>query len=628
MGRLRRWLAHGDLEGDRSVVAAALLFLVVMIGFKLALLTWLLDNGQQPLPRALPFAALLFGTDALVAAAYALICLPLARLPKVPRLAVLLVAHVLLTVLLASGMRVNQLYGQPLNVKMLQYAADGAVRACVGASIDLRLLLSIAVGVAAFFAVGPLSRALSHRLLPSRRWTLWGGAVGLAGFSFVGTVVAFKGMEFNHGLKSNPFVHFAASYHPMPKPADARSELDAARASGQLGRTITYDFSSTRPAPEPTPEISGSARGRNLLVLLLESTGYNALSPELTPNLKRLEAESIRFSHHFTTAPFTFDAQHAIFYSQLIRGSQMSYPELYAGPPKDRSLLEVLQAAGRETAVFNSSYATFLATGWLYEGKGVGTLMTAERLLTGLKPGWAWGAYENDTVDAVLAWLEQHQGKPFALVYNPVSPHHPYTWPRDQRFVPGDSHEDDYRNALHFTDTQIARLIEALERTGLSKNTVVVVVADHGETVPLGHGLNFSADELWAPLFIRVPGQQPFEVSTTTSHLDVAPTLAGLMELPRPETWLGRDFSAGTVESRTSLMTSVFGERVGLVDGDWGWCEEQGKPVAAYKVGDLVFEPVPVSALPQGAAEKYHSQVAALDRRIELRHLDRALAAP
>ncbi|MBS2027488.1 MAG: sulfatase-like hydrolase/transferase [Deltaproteobacteria bacterium] len=623
---VRGWLGSRELERDRTVLAAALLLFAVMAMFKLLLLAWLIRAGQTALPRPLPFAALLFGPDAIVAAIYAALCAPLIALRRPFCVGALLLLHALSVGLLGISLRVNQLYGQPVNVRMFQYAADGAVRSCVAASVDATFIIAMIVGISAFALVPAVARRLDSRRLPERRWTLWGTSFALAAGAMAVTGVAFRGLEFNLGLKSNPLMYFARSYQPLPKPADFRRELQAAQANGELDRASIFELASTRPSRFPAAGIEGAAKDMNLLVVLLESTPAVAVNETLTPNLIALERESTRFTHHFTTAPFTFDAQYALFYSDLSRGSQVPYPELYSGPPRDASLMEAFKAAGRSTAVFESSYLSLLNMNWLFEQKGVDELHGAEQVLAGLKPGWAWGAFENDSVDAVASWIRAHRDRPFVAVYNPVSPHYPYGWPLDARAFPGDTHEDDYRNALHFTDAQIGRLLKELDRLGLSAHTAVVVVSDHGESIGRGHGFAFVADELWVPFFVRVPGRAPRTIDAVTSHLDFAPTIAGLFGLPQSPTWLGRDLAADQAPARLSLMGSVFGERVGLVDGSYAYCEETGRAPAAFRVTPLKFEPLEASQLPPGVSAHFHEALADLDHRIRIRHYSLALA--
>ena len=97
-----------------------------------------------------------------------------------------------------------------------------------------------------------------------------------------------------------------------------------------------------------------------------------------------------------------------------------------------------------------------------------------------------------------------------------------------------------YYACVSYVDAQIGRLLQTLETTGLGKNTIVVLIGDHG--YHLGeHGLwgkttNFELDTR-VPLIIRAPGVTTAGTSTTAlvELVDLFPTLAELAGLPLPD---------------------------------------------------------------------------------------------
>ncbi len=96
-----------------------------------------------------------------------------------------------------------------------------------------------------------------------------------------------------------------------------------------------------------------------------------------------------------------------------------------------------------------------------------------------------------------------------------------------------------YRAATSYTDAQVGRILDELDRLGLTENTVVVLWGDHGWQ--LGeHGLwckhcNFKTS-LNAPLIISVPGLEGEKVSESlVEFVDIYPTLCELSGLTSPE---------------------------------------------------------------------------------------------
>jgi arylsulfatase A-like enzyme len=94
-----------------------------------------------------------------------------------------------------------------------------------------------------------------------------------------------------------------------------------------------------------------------------------------------------------------------------------------------------------------------------------------------------------------------------------------------------------YYAATSFTDAQIARVLDALDRAGLSKNTIIVLWGDHG--YHLGeHGLwckttCYEADTR-VPLIVVAPGERPRGVRSDAlvELLDIYPPLLELCGLP------------------------------------------------------------------------------------------------
>ena len=103
-----------------------------------------------------------------------------------------------------------------------------------------------------------------------------------------------------------------------------------------------------------------------------------------------------------------------------------------------------------------------------------------------------------------------------------------------------------YYACVSYVDTQIGRLLDALETQGLTDNTIVVVWGDHG--FHLGdHGQwckhsNFELDAR-VPLIVKVPWMQGAQkISSLVELLDVYPTLMELCGIEAPEELQGESF--------------------------------------------------------------------------------------
>lgn len=88
-----------------------------------------------------------------------------------------------------------------------------------------------------------------------------------------------------------------------------------------------------------------------------------------------------------------------------------------------------------------------------------------------------------------------------------------------------------YRNTCYETDCFIGAIIDALDETGLSDNTYVVITGDHSQEFNenkknyWGHNGNFSHAQIGVPLVVHIPGEKPHTYKHRTTHYDITPTL-------------------------------------------------------------------------------------------------------
>ena len=91
-----------------------------------------------------------------------------------------------------------------------------------------------------------------------------------------------------------------------------------------------------------------------------------------------------------------------------------------------------------------------------------------------------------------------------------------------------------FDGAVAAVDTAVGQFLDGLTARGLSNNTIVILTADHGESLyengrGQGHGDHLYGDEsLRVPLIFLRPGLQHAEVTSPVSSIDLAPTLCEL----------------------------------------------------------------------------------------------------
>jgi len=120
-----------------------------------------------------------------------------------------------------------------------------------------------------------------------------------------------------------------------------------------------------------------------------------------------------------------------------------------------------------------------------------------------------------------------------------------------------------YDASIRYIDTEIGRLLEAFTRLRPSQPLIIVVLADHGESLG-DHGLYFAHDFtlyeelIHVPLLIHVPGLEAGRVSAEVSLVDVAPTLCRLLDLRCPLGGDGQPLNLDGLDGKENRPRSTF----------------------------------------------------------------------
>jgi arylsulfatase A-like enzyme len=122
----------------------------------------------------------------------------------------------------------------------------------------------------------------------------------------------------------------------------------------------------------------------------------------------------------------------------------------------------------------------------------------------------------------VLRWIDRGGDHPFLAFLNYFDVHYPYGGPPTYPKPVWDhgSRMDQYDAGIKYADDAIGRLMQALDQRDLSKNTLVIITADHGESLGQ-HGLTYHGQALYwelihVPIVIRYPGHVPAGVRVRT----------------------------------------------------------------------------------------------------------------
>lgn len=99
-----------------------------------------------------------------------------------------------------------------------------------------------------------------------------------------------------------------------------------------------------------------------------------------------------------------------------------------------------------------------------------------------------WGAHDNLVLQKQIETLNNEKGN-FLSVLLTLSTHEPFEIPLTPKF-PHTTVENKFRNAAWFTDESLKDYFALAEKSEWYKNTLILLVADHGHHLPLNRNLN------------------------------------------------------------------------------------------------------------------------------------------
>jgi arylsulfatase A-like enzyme len=340
------------------------------------------------------------------------------------------------------------------------------------------------------------------------------------------------------------------------------------------------------PAPGAVPPAGAAARP-NILIYLVDTLrpdrlGCYGYDRPTSPRIDAFAAEATVFENAVAQSSWTKAGVASIFTSQW-PPDHGALGWSHKLPQAADTLAERLEAAGYATAavVTNPNVTQHFDFDQGFDH-------FVRRLKT-----------PSDEVNGFVAeWLDERPAdRPFFLYVHTMDPHAPYEpvepwrsrfapdWAQMPRWEPRWRWPDEalpflsalYDGEIAHNDASFGALLDDLRARGLSENTVVVFVSDHGEEFRehgrWRHGNNLHRETLDIPLIVKLPGQREGRrVAAVAQQIDVMPTLLAAARVPPPSGMQGRSLLADVEAAPPAYSHLLLGrapEQLGLVDGDW-----------------------------------------------------------
>lgn len=277
-----------------------------------------------------------------------------------------------------------------------------------------------------------------------------------------------------------------------------------------------------------------------------------------TPNIDRLATQGIRYANAYATAPVSSASRSAMtsgYYQNFVGGNQhrLSADQKQELPYGIRPMPHLMSDAGYHTQLMSwktdNNYLPFKA-GELYEDtrywseheKGTPFFNNEAR---GDKPFFARitfsGTHRSWNRDSI---------RPIATSEVELPPYY-----ADTEFI-----RRDWANGLEqmqIVDREVGELLQQLEDEGLSDNTIVIFIADHGRCHIRGKQFLYEPGTK-IPMIIRWPGHiKAGEVSDTpVSTLDICKTLIDVAEVEPIIPYHGVNLFGEELDKRQYIFTA------------------------------------------------------------------------
>jgi len=332
-------------------------------------------------------------------------------------------------------------------------------------------------------------------------------------------------------------------------------------------------------------------RRPNILEIFVEGLdrrflGRTVRGIRVTPFLDRLRGETVYFEHFFSNGSATSHSLFASFCSALPRYGRSPIRTYYGND--FLCLPEVLKRGGyRSEMVIGQNRDRSRSHLGLFMARNGLDALRDEGNFAPKAPRNRLGVLDSALFDLVRSRIEilHAADRPFFLATLTTSTHHPFEVPLDHPEVRALSEQSDrYVTALRYLDIELERFFSGLRRDGLLRNTVVLILGDHGRPGKFGRtDAETMVGNFLAPLFVWMDESLadpaiflPRTVSLVASQVDLSPTILSMTGLmPALTPFVGRDLSCAFVRDcladNVAYLTSDIQDVVGLVDRDGIW---------------------------------------------------------
>ncbi len=279
---------------------------------------------------------------------------------------------------------------------------------------------------------------------------------------------------------------------------------------------------------ETTPVFLNSERP-NVVLIILESytselVGVLGGEKGITPNTDRLATEGILFENIYAAADRTDKgvlASISAFPAQAIR----SVMKLNSKQEKLPGIAQEFKKNSYSTSFYYGGESEFFNMKSYVLSHGYQKLID-QHSFQRKDMNSKWGAYDDKVFSKQLADMDNSK-QPFFSTILTLTNHEPFELPVEKKYK-GKNVNDQFRSTMFYTDSCLGAYLSEAKKKAWYKNTLFVIIADHGHRLP-ANLTEFDSKKFRIPLLfwgdVIKPAFKGLKISKIGSQTDLVSTL-------------------------------------------------------------------------------------------------------
>lgn len=282
-----------------------------------------------------------------------------------------------------------------------------------------------------------------------------------------------------------------------------------------------------------TEQVIDTVGKKNVLVIIWESFTAKAVGSldglkNITPQFDQIAQEGLLFTNIYASGNRSDKGMVAILsgYPAQPTTSIIKIPKKTASLP---SLPTIFKNNGWTTSFYYGGETEFANMKSYFLQQGFDRIIDKNEF-DSKDMNSKWGAHDHVVFSRLMQDLDRAK-QPFFSTMFTLSSHEPFEVPV-KTVISGNDPEHLFLNALHYTDESLGAFLREAKTKPWWKNTLVVIIADHGHPLPetrTDKPSEFHIPMLWLGGALTAA---PARVDTLASQTDLAATILNQMHLP------------------------------------------------------------------------------------------------